>query len=77
MEAILSTENDIFQDLTAFLHPFIISMKYGESIKAVRMAFFKASVYLKFNMKYSGIIKSWKCHLFMILMHFNVSMKYD
>ena len=59
MEAVWDPENDIFQDLTAFLYPFIISMKYGENIKAVKEAFFKTSVYLKFNMKYGGSIKSW------------------
>ena len=76
MATVLSPENRIFHDLTVLLHPFIIRMKYSESIKAVNMAFFNTSVYLKLNMKYSGSIESWKWYSFMILMNFNVSMKY-
>ena len=75
MAAVLSPENRIFQDLTAFLHPFIISMKYKESIKTMGKAFFKILVYFNFRLKYEASIEVAFLHHFIISMEYGGSIK--
>ena len=56
---------------------FKFSMKYGESIKVVRIAFFKILAHFNFSMKYDESIKVVTMAFFKILVHLNFSMKYE
>ena len=52
-------------------------MKYGESIKVVRITFFKIIAHFNFSMKYHESTKVVTMTFFKILVHFNFSMKYE
>ena len=66
MAAVLRPENRIFQNLTEFLHPFIISMTYDGNSNVMKKAFFEILVHLNFSMKYEVSIEVVFLHHFII-----------
>ena len=76
MAAVLSSENRIFPNLTVFLHPFIISMKYEGIINVMKNVFFEILMHFNFSKKYKVSIKVVFLHPFIIIMEYGGNIKY-